>query len=235
MNRRTKITPKGGQMRKPIRLAIYALYSLSLLCEFRLSLGVFWSLVFVGGLVLRFTYHHRPLSYAEACYSVFLLVFLEPYLDFPDEWYLQPLFFLIPIIGLGAVADSLVRLGFLTFTKKNQLPEWQRMIASLYRDHVLVVGVGKVGFQIIKGIFALREPIVAVERAGIDSPLLEEVLDLGIPVIRGDGRTSKVLEQAGVVHARSVIVATSDDLTNLDAGLTARDLNAHAKIVLRLF
>jgi voltage-gated potassium channel len=32
-----------------------------------------------------------------------------------------------------------------------------------------------------------------------------------------------------------VIVATSDDLTNLDAALTARDLNPAAKIVIRLF
>ena len=35
--------------------------------------------------------------------------------------------------------------------------------------------------------------------------------------------------------ARAVILATSDDLTNLDGGLTARDLNPAARIVLRLF
>jgi Trk K+ transport system NAD-binding subunit len=54
-------------------------------------------------------------------------------------------------------------------------------------------------------------------------------------VIRGDGRTLKTLEQAGVARARAVVLATSDDLTNLDSGLTARDLNAEARIVLRLF
>ncbi len=65
--------------------------------------------------------------------------------------------------------------------------------------------------------------------------LLDEIVDMGVPVIRGDGRNAKTLEQAGVGHARSVILATSDDLTNLDAGLTAKDLNPSAKIVLRLF
>jgi Trk K+ transport system NAD-binding subunit len=54
-------------------------------------------------------------------------------------------------------------------------------------------------------------------------------------MIRGDGRTPKALEQAGVARARAVILATSDDLTNLDSGLTARDLNAEARVVLRLF
>jgi Trk K+ transport system NAD-binding subunit len=44
-----------------------------------------------------------------------------------------------------------------------------------------------------------------------------------------------VLEQSGVRQARAVIVTTSDDLTNLDAAITARELNADAKIVIRLF
>ena len=141
----TEIAPKTGGMRTPIRLAIYARYLRYLLWEFRWPLGVFWSLVLIGGGLLSLCYHHRPLSYVEACYGVFLLIFLEPYLDFPDEWYLQPFFFLLPIVGLGAVVDSLIRLGYLTFTKKSHLPEWQRIMASLYRDHMIVVGVGTVG------------------------------------------------------------------------------------------
>ena len=39
------------------------------------------------------------------------------------------------------------------------------MVASLYRNHIVVVGVGKVGYQIIKGLLALRETVVAVEKA----------------------------------------------------------------------
>ena len=46
---------------------------------------------------------------------------------------------------------------------------------------------------------------------------------------------ASVLEQAGVRQARAVIITTSDDLTNLDAAITARDLNHDAKIVIRLF
>ena len=46
---------------------------------------------------------------------------------------------------------------------------------------------------------------------------------------------ASVLEQAGVRQARAVIVTTSDDLTNLDAAITARELNRDAKIVIRLF
>ena len=37
------------------------------------------------------------------------------------------------------------------------------MIASLYRHHIVVVGVGKVGYRVLMGLLALREAVVAVE------------------------------------------------------------------------
>src|SRR3954469_701632 len=213
---------------------IYLRFTRFLIWEFRWPLGVFATLVFGGGLLLNLGYHHEYVSYPKACYVVFLMVFLESGLDFPDEWYLQPFFFLLPIIGLGAVADSVVRLAYLMFTKKQQLPEWQRMVASLYRDHVVVVGLGKVGYQIIKGLLELHETVVAVDLAD-RTQLREDVFDFGVPIIQGNARNVKTLEQAGVRVASAVILATSDDLTNLDGGLTARDLNPKARIVLRLF
>jgi Trk K+ transport system NAD-binding subunit len=216
-------------------LRVYLRFVRYLVWEFRWPLGVFATLVYGGALVLHLCSHHPEVSYAQACYAVFLMIFVESgQVKFPDEWYLQPLFFLVPIIGLGALADSVVRLAYLMFTKKQQLPEWQRMVASLYRNHVVVVGLGKVGYQIIKGLIALKETVVGVDMAD-GSTLREDVFSLGIPIIQGNARSAKTLEQAGVRVARAVIVATSDDLTNLDAGLTARDLNPEARIVLRLF
>ncbi len=218
----------------PNKVRLYIRYFRYLLWEFRLPLSVFLSLVFFGGLALHHFYRHEHVSYARAFHAVFLMIFLESGLDFPDEWYLQPFFFLLPIVGLGAVADSVVRLAFLMFTQKQKLPEWQRMVASLYRNHVVVVGVGKVGYQIIKGLLALRESDVAVDQAG-ESLLIDDIRDLGEPVIQGNGRYEKTLVQAGVAEASAVILATNDDLANLDGGLTARDINPRARIVLRLF
>lgn len=108
------------------------------------------------------------------------------------------------------------------------------MVASLYRDHVVVVGVGKVGYRVILGLIELHEAVVVVEQTPT-TPLLEEIYDLGVPVIHGCGRQLKTLKDAGVVDAKAVILTTSDDLTNLDAGLTARDLNPSARVVVRLF
>ncbi|HZW30894.1 MAG TPA: TrkA family potassium uptake protein [Isosphaeraceae bacterium] len=222
------------RVRAPVRLLMYLRFVRFLLWEFRWPLVVFGTLVLGGGLILHHFYDHGRLSFARACHAVFLMIFLESSLDFPDEWYLQPLFFLLPIVGLGAIADSVVRLAFLVFTRKQNLPEWNRMLASLCRNHFIVIGAGKVGYQVIKGLLEMRESVVAVEMAA-GAPLLSELFDRGVPVVQGNARMASTLEQAGVRQARAVIVSTSDDLTNLDAAVTARDLNPDARIVLRLF
>ena len=156
-------------VRAPVRYLIYLRFTRYLLWEFRWPILVFWGLVLLGGLGLQSFYHspnpeRPPLGYVEACYAVFSLIFVSPTVDFPKEWYLQPFFFLVPLIGLGATADSLVRFGYLVFARKNNLPEWQRMTASLYRQHIVVVGVGKVGYRILKELLA-RYPNLTGERA----------------------------------------------------------------------
>jgi Trk K+ transport system NAD-binding subunit len=219
-----------NQLRTHVRFSLYLLW------EFRWPLGVFWAVVLLGGAGLRALYHTsgKVLSYPESCYAVFQMFFLQAQLDFPEEWYLQPFFFLVPIVGLGALADSLVRLGYLVFARKSKLPEWQRMIAASYRQHIVVVGVGKVGYHIIKGLLALREQVVAID-VKTESLTLDEIRDVGVPIITGNARHQKVLQQAGVGLARVIVVVTDDDLANLDSALTARQINPAIQVVLRLF
>jgi Trk K+ transport system NAD-binding subunit len=221
-------------MKLPREWHVYLRFTRYLLWEFRWPFGIFSGLILGGGLLLSVCYHRQELSYGEACYSVFLLIFVESSLPFPDEWYLQPLFFLLPILGLGAVADSVVRLGYLIFASKRNLPEWQRMVASLYRNHIIVVGVGKVGYRIIQELMALGERVVAIERSA-DAELIPVVQELGVPVISGNGRNARTLQDAGIAFARSIILATDDDLANIDAALTAHDLHPGMRVVLRLF
>jgi len=202
--------------------------------EFRWPMAVFLAIVLGGGLLVHLTYTIERLDYVEACYGVFLLVFMQPELPFPDQGYLRPLWFLIPIIGLGAVADSLVRLGYFIFSRKQHLQEWQIMEASAMRDHTIVIGVGKVGYRILLELNVLRLETVAVDRK-TESHLLSEIAQLGIPVIRGDARLKKTLEDANVAKARAIILATDDDLANIDAALTAREIRPDIRVVLRLF
>lgn len=229
--------PGGVERRRKQRRSPYAWlkYSQYLLWEFRWSIGVFSALVLGGGLILKLTYKDVELGYMMACYAVFCMIFFETgTVAFPKEWYLQPLFFAVPLIGLGAVADSVVRLGYLIFTKKQQLPEWHKMNAALLKDHVVVCGLGKLGYRIAEDLLALGEAVVGIEKEG-DAELVGDLRDRGVPILVGDARQKKLLEEANVKKARVVIVATDDDLANIDAALTAREIQPGVRVILRLF
>jgi Trk K+ transport system NAD-binding subunit len=104
----------------------------------------------------------------------------------------------------------------------------------LYRQHTVVVGVGKVGYRILTELVALREPVVAIELK-TESEFLEEIRSRQVAVISGNGRHRKTLVEAGVGRARAIILATDDDLANVDAALTAREINPQIHVVLRLY
>jgi Trk K+ transport system NAD-binding subunit len=202
-----------------------------MLREFRWPMLVFISLVLGGGALFSATMN---LSYGEACFGAYMLVFVQPNLPFPKHWYDQTLFFVMPIIGLGAIADSVVRLGYLIFSRKRNLQEWWIMEASTMRNHIVLCGLGRVGYRIVQQLLAEKEQVVAIEKEA-DSMFVEEMQDLGVPVLIGEARLKKNLLLANIEHARAIILATNDDLANLDTALTAREIKPEIRVALRLF
>lgn len=203
-----------------------------MLREFRWPLIVFLGLVLLGGALFSRTMN---VPYVEGCYGVYMLIFVQPYLTFPKhQWYNQALFFIIPVIGLGAVADSVVRLGYLIFARKRKLQEWWIMEASTLRNHIVLCGLGRVGYRIAQQLLQEKEQVVAIEKDDA-CIFVEEMQDLGVPVLIGEARLEKNLLLANLKHARAIILATNDDLTNLDAALTAREIKPDIKVALRLF
>jgi len=215
-----------------VRIATkYGLFGWTLLREFRWPLSVSAVLVFGGGLQLSLSLHH---PYFKACYTVFMLMLAQPTIDFPPQWYNEILFVVVPILGLGAIADSIVRLGYLMFSSKRRLQEWWIMEASTYRDHVVLCGLGKVGLRICRELLDLREPFVVVEKDP-EGEFVQELQEENVPVVLGDARQLRVLEKANLSSARAIILATDDDLANLDAALTAREVRPDIRVVMRLF
>lgn len=215
----------GRTIRKLLGRARY------MLREFRWPMLVFATLVLGGGALFSST---MDLPYGEACFGAYMLIFVQPNLKFPTHWYDQALFFLMPIVGLGAVADSVVRLGYLVFSRKRKLQEWWIMEASTCRNHIVLCGLGRVGYRIAQELLAAKEQIVAIEKDA-DSMFVEEMQDLGVPVLIGEARLKRNLLLANIEHARAIILATNDDLTNLDSAFTAREIKPEIRVVLRLF
>lgn len=86
-----------------------------LLGESRRALTLFVLLMFSGSMMFYFFYIEptsgQRISYPQALYSTFALLFFQGTLDFPEQWYLQLLYFILPILGLVAVVDGVVRFG----------------------------------------------------------------------------------------------------------------------------
>jgi Trk K+ transport system NAD-binding subunit len=102
------------------------------------------------------------------------------------------------------------------------------------RDHVVVLGLGRIGQRVVEGLVARGVPCIAVER-NESAPGVEAARRLRVPVVLSDGAAPDVLDGLFLEHARCVMVLTDDDAANLAAALNARALRSDLRVVLRLF
>src|SRR5262249_5848500 len=101
------------------------------------------------------------------------------------------------------------------------------------RGHVVVCGLGNIGFRAVEELLGFGQGVVVLEldRGG---RFVTTTRRLGVAVIHGDAKVREVLRQANAGSARAVIAATSNDLVNLEVALLARELNPQQRVVLRL-
>jgi Trk K+ transport system NAD-binding subunit len=99
--------------------------------------------------------------------------------------------------------------------------------------HVIVCGLGNIGFRAVEELASYHERVVVLEVAP-NNRFVTTARRLGVAVIHGDATVREVLRQANAGTARAVIAATSNDLVNLEIALLARDLNPTQRVVLRL-
>jgi Trk K+ transport system NAD-binding subunit len=99
--------------------------------------------------------------------------------------------------------------------------------------HVIVCGLGNIGFRVVEELVRYKERVVVIEQAR-DSRFVTTARRLGVAVLIGDATVSAVLQQARAEHARAVIASTSDDLLNLEIALLVRELNPTQRVVVHL-
>lgn len=98
--------------------------------------------------------------------------------------------------------------------------------------HVVVAGAGGTGKHVIEELFATQTPFVVIDRS---EHILEQVSDEfcggKMLYVHGDATLDHVLLSAGIERARGVVAALTHDKDNLYVTLSARSLNAGARIV----
>lgn len=138
---------------------------------------------------------------------------------------------LVMLVGSAAVAtlysiitDAFISARFRQLAIGHPVPEG---------DHVVVVGLGDVGFRTCEELLRL-----GLNPVGIDlhpEAKFVSTLRTQMAVITGDAREAEILEQANVSSATAIICLTSDDTVNLSVGLLAREGPGRRRIVLRVF
>lgn len=99
--------------------------------------------------------------------------------------------------------------------------------------HVVVCGLGNVGYRLVTELAGMGERVVAIDHAA-SNPFIATVRREGVPTFVGDATLPEVLKQTNSATAKAVIAATSNELANLEIGLLARATNPHQRVVVRL-
>jgi Trk K+ transport system NAD-binding subunit len=171
---------------------------------------------------------------AQSLYETLQLLIFQSGLAFPPGLLGRLLFFAIPLLGLFFLLQSAVDLGRLIFDKSASPEIWQISLARTFSDHLIICGLGRVGYRTVLQLLDAGYEVVVIETVWA-SEFVPTVLRLKVPVILGDARDPDVLAQAGLARARGLIAAINDDLKNVEIALTARRRRAGIQTVLRIY
>ena len=107
----------------------------------------------------------------------------------------------------------------------------QKQIDKL-RGHIVIAGCGSTGRYVVEELFATKRDFVVIDRS---ESRLREVADEACRgemfYVVGDATHDQALLSAGIAVAGGVVAALTDDADNLYVTLSARALNANARIV----
>ena len=98
------------------------------------------------------------------------------------------------------------------------------------RDHYIVCGLGRVGWQIVLQLRHEQRPFCTIE---ITDKHLDDLEAWGVPHQIADATDEEVLRRAGIERAQGLVAAADSDAVNLLVVLSARSLAPQLNIVTR--
>jgi Trk K+ transport system NAD-binding subunit len=104
---------------------------------------------------------------------------------------------------------------------------------SRHRGHIIVAGLGRIGFRLVGDLIRHGEEVVAIEHRE-NGEFVQPARELAT-VILGNAKTEETLRKAGLAGAKAVVAATDDDLANLSIGLAVKRARPDCRVVLRVF
>ncbi|MBS1767232.1 MAG: potassium channel protein [Acidobacteria bacterium] len=191
------------------------------------------ALVAVGGAVgYRWLAH---IGWVDAFYMSITTLFTVGFKEMGDVTAATKVFTIVYlVVGLGIATYAISNLTALIVEGDLQgyLRE-RRMEKRLVdiKDHIIVCGLGKMGFQAAWELKQAGVPFVIVEAdatKGRTNPRMMNEL-----ILHGNALNELVLEKAGISRAKGLISALASDADNVLVVLTARQMNPTMPIIAR--
>lgn len=205
--------------------------------EFRRPILAFLIAMFGGGWLygeLMVVAGYPRVPYITLPYTMGALMILESVTEVPPEPYLVIFWYVMPLIALYVVGQGVTDFVRLFFNRGERRSAWEEAVASTYRNHIIVLGIGHVGTRVIRTLVDMGSEVIAVDLTPDDT--LEAELDaMRVPLIVGDGRSPVTLDKAGLRHAQALIVCTANDFLNLEMCVRAREVNPTMRLVVRMW
>ncbi len=173
-------------------------------------------------------------DFASTVWSLWTLLMFEPTEAFPHTLVARAIFWFTPLAGLFLLAQGVFKIGASLLDRDTQRQLWTSIMTDMMNNHVVVCGIGHVGYRVSEELCQLGEDVVAIEQNEGDA-FVETVRALGVPVHIGDARRDELLVKVGVARAKAIVCATGDDLANLEIALDAKRMNPKVRVVMRMF
>ena len=128
--------------------------------------------------------------------------------------------------GTASIAVLYALLTETLLAAKFQLPKKRPPIPQ--QDHVVLIGLGRVGRRVATFLQQIKQPLVGVSNQAVDPNLLPQM-----PLVVNE--LTNTLSKVNLATAKSVVIATDDEMANLELGLMAHAVNPHCALVIRTF
>jgi Trk K+ transport system NAD-binding subunit len=194
--------------------------------------GLLMLVLFVCGTIL-YKWQYPEISWQEAI-NVSIVLSVGGYdnlfgnlkIDFPIPWWLHLFSFGLTVAGTVFVGILYAILTERVLASKFQFSKRRPRVPKA--DHVVLVGLGRVGQRVAKLLQELKQPLVAIHSTEVDSDILPDV-----PLVVGN--IKQALNQVNINTAKSIIAVTDDEVANLEIALRVNSENPGANLVIRTF
>jgi voltage-gated potassium channel len=141
---------------------------------FKVRLGLIVLILLLGAVLFRVLEPEKQHTYARGLYYTWSLVFGEPPEEFPANPILQLLFFLMPVLGLLVILEGIVEFALILRDRQRNEHSWCKIMAAALKDHVVLIGLGKLGYRSYRWLRTLGAPCVVIE-SNSENQFLEEL------------------------------------------------------------